>query len=151
MEKNKCSEHTIWDIEEKRESDMEIRRRVEEMSDKELRNCRRALRLRRERRRKMLVISVAVAATLCMIVICAALYGTIKVNASSGYKYYTDIVVEPGDSLWALAEEYVDYDHYRDINSYINEVRSINHLAEESSLSAGQILIVPYYSAEYVY
>lgn len=137
--------------EEKREADMEMRRRLEEMSDRELRNCRRALRLRREKRRKMLVMSVAVAATLCMIVICAAFYGAIKADASSGYKYYTDIVVEPGDSLWTLAEEYVDYDHYRDINCYINEVRSINHLAEESCLTAGQILIVPYYSAEYIY
>lgn len=121
------------------------------MSDRELRNCRRALRLRRERRRKMLVMSVAVAATLCMVVICSAFYGAIKANASSGYKYYTDIVVEPGDSLWTLAEEYVDYDYYRDINCYINEVRSINHLEEESGLTAGQILIVPYYSAEYIY
>lgn len=130
---------------------MEVRRRIEEMSDRELRNCRRALRLRRERRRKMLVMSVAVAATLCMIVICAAFYGSIKANASSDYKYYTDIVVEPGESLWTLAEEYVNYDHYRDINCYINEVRSINHLAEESCLTAGQILIVPYYSVEYIY
>lgn len=130
---------------------MEIRRRVEEMSDRELRNCRRTLRLRRERRRRMFVMSVAVAATLCMIVICAAFYGAIKANASSGYKYYTYIAVESGDSLWALAEEYVNYDHYRDINCYINEVRSINHLAEESGLTAGQILIVPYYSADYVY
>lgn len=130
---------------------MEIRRRVEEMSDRELRNCRRALRLRRERRRKMFAMSVAVAATLCMVAIFAAFYGSIKANASSGYKYYTNIIVEPGDSLWALAEEYVDYDHYRDINCYINEVRSINHLAEESGLTAGQILIVPYYSAEYIY
>lgn len=130
---------------------MEIRRRVEEMSDRELRSCRRALRIRRERRRKILVMSAAVAATLCMVVICAVLCGSIKANASSGYKYYTDIVVEPGDSLWALAEEYVDYDHYRDIHCYINEVRSINHLEEESGLTAGQILIVPYYSAEYIY
>lgn len=136
---------------EERAADMEIRRRVEEMSDRELRNCRRALRLRRERRRKMFVMFAAVAATLCMIVLCAAFYGAIKANASSGYKYYTDIVVEPGDSLWTLAVEYVDYEHYRDINCYINEVRSINHLAEESGLTAGQILIVPYYSAEYIY
>lgn len=130
---------------------MRTRRRPEEMSDRELRNCRRTLRLRRERRRKAFVMSVAVAVTLCMVVICAAFCGTIKANANSGYKYYTDIIVEPGDSLWTLAEEYVDYDHYKDINCYIREVRNINHLSEDSGLSAGQMLIVPYYSAEYVY
>lgn len=130
---------------------MEIWRSVEEMSDRELRNCRRALRLRRERRRKMLVMSAAVAATLCIIVLCAAFCGAIKANASSGYKYYTDIVVETGDTLWTLAEKYADCEHYRDINRYINEVRSINHLEEEAGLTAGRVLIVPYYSAEYVY
>lgn len=145
------SEHMIRIAGEKREETMRTRRRPEEMSDRELRSCRRALRLRRERRRKILVMSVAVAATLCMVVICAAFCGTIKANANNGYKYYTDIIVEPGDSLWTLAEEYVDYEHYRNINCYIKEVRNINHLSEDSGLTAGQILIVPYYSAEYVY
>ena len=33
---------------------------------------------------------------------------------------------------------------------YIAEVQSINHLAEEDSIRAGQTLIVPYYSYDFV-
>lgn len=125
---------------------------IEEMSDRELRICRRTLRLRRERRhkarRRMVVSAVA---TLCAIVICAMCCSAIKTNANNGYKYYTDVVVEAGDSLWTLAEEYVDLDYYKDVNSYVREVRHINHLTEETAVMTGQVLIVPYYSAEYVY
>lgn len=125
---------------------------IEEMSDRELRICRRTLRLRRERRhkaRRRMVVSVM--ATLCAIVICAVFCSAIKTNANNGYKYYTDVVVEAGDSLWTLAEEYVDFEHYKDVNSYVREVRHINHLTEETAVTAGQVLIVPYYSAEYVH
>ena len=48
-------------------------------------------------------------------------------------------------------EEYdIDYEEYKDKKEYIDEVQSINHLAEEDSIRTGQTLIVPYYSYEFV-
>lgn len=126
-------------------------RNLQEMSDRELRHYGRVLRLRKERRRKAVTALLAVFAAICMVVVCAASYGTIRSSASSGFKYYTMVTVEPGENLWDIAEDYIDYDFYKDKNSYISEVRSINHLDAEGGVTAGQSLILPYYSTEFVY
>ncbi len=121
------------------------------MSDRELRHYGRVLRLRRERRRKAAAASLTVLFTICVIIICAISYGTIKSNASGGFKYYTSVTVEAGESLWNMADKYIDYDFYKDKNSYIAEVLSINHLDADQALVPGQNLVVPYYSLEFVY
>lgn len=130
---------------------MRKHRNLQEMSDRELRHYGRVLRLRRERRRKTVTAFFAVFAAICMIMVCAISYDTIKSNASSGFKYYTQVTVEAGESLWDIADEYINYDFYKDKNSYIAEVRSINHLDADGNVAAGQSLILPYYSAEFVY
>lgn len=130
---------------------MREQKNIREMSDRELRSYKRALRLRKERRCKALRISIIAIATLCIIVIFSASYGAIKSNANSKFKYYTSITVEAGENLWDIADEYIDYDIYGNKNNYIAEVQSINHLDESSTIVAGQMLIVPYYSAEFVY
>lgn len=64
-------------------------------------------------------------------------------NVSSGRKYYTCIEVLSGDSLWSIAEQYMD-DDYRTIHDYMDEVKEINNL-ESSDIHVGQYLTVPYY------
>lgn len=63
------------------------------------------------------------------------------------YKYFTSIVVEDGDTLYSLADEYTD-DYSVDINKYIEEVMHINHLEDDMCIMTGQNLIIPYYSNE---
>ncbi len=130
---------------------MEKHRNLQEMSDRELRRYGRVLRLRRERRRKAAAAFLTVFATVCMILICAISYSTIRSNASSGFKYYTQVTVESGESLWELADTYINYDYYKDKDSYIAEVRRINHLDADGSVAAGQRLILPYYSGDFIY
>ncbi len=69
------------------------------------------------------------------------------------YKYYTNITVQQGDTLWAIAEKQLaDEDTstaYKNKRSFIKEVISLNHLKDGNYLLAGQKLIVPYYSTEY--
>ena len=130
---------------------MRTYRNIQEMSDRELRQLGRVLRLRRDRRRKTVTVFLTLFATVCMIMICAISYGSIRSNASSGFKYYTQVTVEAGENLWDIAGEYIDYNFYKDKNSYIAEVRSINHLDADGRVTAGQSLILPYYSAEFVY
>lgn len=126
-------------------------RNLQEMSDRELRQYGRVIRLRRERRRKAAAAVLTVFATVCIIMICAISYSTIRSKASNGFKYYTQVTVESGESLWELAEAYIDYEFYKDKDSYIAEIRRINHLDGDGSLVAGQRLILPYYSADFVY
>lgn len=120
-----------------------------DMDEREARRYKRVLRLRRERRRKCLTMTIAAFAAFCMILICAASYGSISTSANDGFKYYTSVTVEAGESLWDISSTYMD-EHYDSRDSYIAEVCSINHLDESGSIRAGQTLIVPYYSSEYI-
>ena len=128
---------------------MRTQKSIYEMSDRELKAYRRDLKLRRARRHKVFVSTLTLVATVCVILVCVLSQSSFKANASNGFKYYTNITVEAEESLWEIAEEYIDYEHYKDMNSYINEVKSINHLDDASMIFAGQMLIVPYYSEEY--
>lgn len=126
-------------------------RNVQEMSDRELRRYRGVLRLRRERRKRIMATAGTVLAVFCMVLICSLSYGSISTRANTGYKYYKSVTIAAGESLWELADSYIDYDYYKDKNAYIAEVQSINHIEDASSVSAGQEIVVPYYSSEYVY
>lgn len=129
---------------------MRTQRNQYEMNEREAKRYARMLRLQRERRRKCLSALIALLAAVGMILICSVSYGSINSSANDGFKYYTSVTVEAGESLWVLAEEYVDGVHYDSRESYIAEVCSINHLADENAITAGQMLILPYYSQEYV-
>lgn len=65
------------------------------------------------------------------------------------YKYYTSVRIEPGETLWALADRYADREHYASQDQYIDEVMRMNHLAGEE-ICAGHYLILPYYSTEFI-
>lgn len=64
------------------------------------------------------------------------------------YKYYTNIEVKYGETLWDIADIYFCEDKYDDYEHYISEVMHINGLYNEE-ISAGSYLIIPYYSVEF--
>lgn len=73
-----------------------------------------------------------------------------KVNAQNDeilHKYYTSVTIEPGDTLWSIADtNYADgYDNHSD---YIKEVMHINHLESSEQIISGTSLVIPYYSYE---
>ncbi|MCM1183771.1 MAG: LysM peptidoglycan-binding domain-containing protein [Roseburia sp.] len=71
-------------------------------------------------------------------------------DRSVSHKYYTSIRIEQGDTLWSIANEYMDSEHYRNASEYVNEIKAMNSLTSDRII-AGNYLIVPYYSTEYVY
>lgn len=130
---------------------MRVQKSVYRMTDRELKLYKRQLRRKQQIHRRVFTMI----ATICVIVFCAVSYQGIRSLASSGeeqlkFKYYTQVTVAYGETLWDLSENYIDYEEYKDKNEYIEEVQSINHLAEEDSIRAGQTLIVPYYSYYFV-
>ncbi len=64
------------------------------------------------------------------------------------YKYYTNIEIQPGDTLWELAESYMG-DQYESRADYITEVLNINGIRNGDNIVSGQHLLMPYYSVEY--
>ncbi len=63
------------------------------------------------------------------------------------YKYYTSYTIDQGENLNTLARRYMTKE-YSSKDSYISEVVSINHLVSASDIYAGQVIILPYYSAD---
>lgn len=70
-------------------------------------------------------------------------------NAGQGYekeyqKLYTSVVVESGETVWAIAAENMTAG-YESINMLIEEIGFINSLDESYTIQTGTVLIVPYY------
>ncbi len=125
---------------------MEGRNRMADWTDAELRRRRRKLRRRRALQKRLMIAAML----FCLVAACAISYGSIKTSANSGkdaaLKYYTNVKVQKGDTLWALAGEYMDSEQYKDKNAYIAEVCSINHMQRDATLYSGQYITIPYYS-----
>ena len=130
---------------------MRVQKSVYYMTDRELRIYKRQLRRRRQLQRRI----VTMLATICVIAFCAVSYHGIRSLASSGedqlkFKYYTQVNVAYVDTVLDLADDDKDEDDYKNTKEASAAVQSINHLAEEDSIRAGQTLIVPYYSYDFV-
>lgn len=107
------------------------------------RNSRRAREAAQKR------IAVLFCSIIAVVMICSIMFGTINTQAAPAEttnKYYTSIQIESGDTLWAIASEYIS-DEYADMNEYMEEVCAINHISEDE-IHAGQYIVVPYYAAE---
>ena len=120
------------------------------MTERELRNYKRKLRRQKEIRRKIFLTILSV----CIILTCVLSYGALVSNASAEddgifYKYFTSIEVESGDTLWTIAEEYKDENFYESTKEYVEEVIRMNNLSS-TQITAGQFIIIPYYSTEFV-
>ena len=50
------------------------------------------------------------------------------------YKYYTDIVIQKGESLWDIAKRY---------STTAEVIRAANDMDEDCTCSAGQLLLIP--------
>ena len=61
------------------------------------------------------------------------------------YKYYTEIRVDRGDTLWSIADRYMS-EEYMSRRAYAKEIQEINNIGCE--LQYGQRILVPYYSEE---
>ena len=130
---------------------MREQKSIYRMTDRELRAYKRQQKRRKQIQRRI----YTMIATICMTVVCAVSFHGIRSVASNGenqlkFKYYTQVTVAYGETLWDLSDSYIDYEEYKDKNAYIAEVRSINHLSDENGVRAGQTLIVPYYSYDFV-
>lgn len=66
-----------------------------------------------------------------------------KDNKAPTHKYYTEVEVEDGDTLWAIADEYMTTE-YEDKEEFIDEVCQMNHITG-SMIRSGNTILIPYY------
>lgn len=113
-------------------------------SERRIRNNR--IRRRREMRKNFLLFVM----TLCLIVTTSVAVGSFRSNAKNDpaketYRYYKSITVSDRDTLWSIAQTYMDEMHYDSIQDYISDVKHINNLKNDA-IYADAHLIVPYYA-----
>lgn len=113
-------------------------------SERRIRNNR--IRRRREMRKNFLLFVM----TLCLIITTSIAASSFRSNAKNDAsketcKYYKSIVVSDSDTLWSIAEAYMDEAHYESVYEYIREVMRINSLTNDA-IYADAHLIVPYYA-----
>ena len=108
-------------------------------------NYRQRQRRRRARRRTLFAAFFVAAAILFAIPVCALTANAQTARPDLSRKYYSSILVMPGDTLDGIARRYADA-HYDSLEDYVKEVRFMNHLADGEGIDAGAYLIVPYYT-----
>lgn len=127
-----------------------MNRRIEHKSSNKntIRNQRRI-----QRRNKAILTFVM--KCLCISAIVTVLFSSLYTSAHNNrteepvnFKYYKSIVVESGDSLWSIAEEYMTEDSLS-IEEYINVLKDINHLKGDR-IQAGQSLVIVYNDTNFI-
>ena len=110
---------------------------------------------KRERIRRTKQIIERSLLTVCIIALLAICSSAILTKATTSdnaekvyYKYFTQIEIQKGDSLWTLAGEYMENGPYESRKEYMEEVAELNQLSS-TTLFEGQALIVPYYEDVY--
>ncbi len=87
--------------------------------------------------------------TICLITVCSFTLSAFRSNAKNGLstsvKYYRSIAISNHDTLWSIAEQYMDAEHYDSIQDYIDEVRQMNSLTGDA-IHYGEYLVIPYYN-----
>lgn len=61
-------------------------------------------------------------------------------------KYYTSVYIYPGDTLWSIAETYMDTDYYDNMDEYIAELKQMNGLKTDK-IKSGNYLTISYYKS----
>lgn len=69
-------------------------------------------------------------------------------EVSDANKYYTSVLVMPGETLTDIAGRYMSSE-FNSINDYIDEVRQMNYLSYDCKIHTGEYIVVPYYSNEF--
>lgn len=109
---------------------------------------RRIINNRRRRNKQLkqrLLISALVVSLFVILVFFFMSTKSMADNKEPLFKYYKSIQIQPGDTLYDLSHEFVNPE-MNDVDSFIEEVRYINNLEEDSCLYVGNYIIVPYYA-----
>lgn len=106
----------------------------------------RTLRQRQITRQYRHLIFVLVSIIMVLIVLLCTSKDSVAQADEMVIQTYHSEVIQPGDSLWSLAEEYRLPD--MSVEEYIKEVRRINQMSS-NELVAGEYLILPIYMYEY--
>lgn len=113
---------------------------------------RRSYKKANKRNNKFLRVSLLSSFVILSILIFVLSYNT-NANTVDGkepvYKYFTSYQIDKGDTLWTIVVKFNPTFSYKEVMKTVDEIRDINHLGAFEKITAGEHLVVPYYSTEY--
>lgn len=119
------------------------------ITEREYRNYKRKVRRQREIRNKIIYTILTLGIVLVAVLSLHSITSQAQdENVEVTYKYFTNMEVEQGDSLWNIAQENINYNFYDSIQEYVDEVIDMNNLSDET-IVAGQSIVIPYFSNNY--
>lgn len=106
------------------------------------------------RREPILSIPTLIAVFTLLLIIGGVLLGSSwsdarQTSAANEYpveKYYTSIEIQAEDTLWSIADTYMN-EECGDKSTYIEEIKRLNKI-DEDEIHSGQHLLIPYYSSK---
>ena len=129
---------------------IQVRENMHIVTEREIRGYRWKMRRRRQIRNRIAFFFLTAFLVLGSVLFCKVIISNAETKEQTVYyKYYTSVSAPYGATLWSLSKDYLDEIHYESIMDYIEEVKKINHLADDG-IKAGQRIIFPYYSSEYI-
>jgi hypothetical protein len=118
------------------------------LTEREYRNYKRKVRRQREIRNRIIFAVLSFLLILGIVFMVKAISSKAVEETDVTYKYFKSFEIGNDDTLWSIAKEHIDYSYYDDLNEYIDEVVSINHL-KDNTIRYGQSIIIPYFSNEF--
>ncbi len=96
--------------------------------------------------RQMLILVIIVFVSACILLgTSIRIFAGSSHSASAVQTYYTSIQVEEGDTLWTIADKYMEGSNLTK-REYIDEICRLNSL-QNDKIHSGEYLIVSYYEA----
>lgn len=105
----------------------------------------RAAVYKRRNRTFLTLLLLTLVITVCLSFTSVVLAGNKKEEQT--YKYYTSVQINPGDTLWSIANTYYAGSNM-ETAEYIKEIKRLNNLSTDN-ITSGQYITVIYYSSEY--
>ncbi len=118
------------------------------LTEREYRNYKRKIRRQRVIRNRIIFAVLSFMLILGIVFSVKAFNSKAVEETDVTYKYFKSLQIDKDDTLWSIAKEHIDYSYYDNVNDYIEEVKSINHLKDDT-IKYGQCIIIPYFSDEF--
>lgn len=103
---------------------------------------------KRRRSRLMITLSAGLLAVLLSCLSFGAFFVSAHEEADMGqFKYYKSIQIQPGDTLWEIAEDTMTSE-YDSVAEYVDVLKDMNSLSSDN-IEAGQYLMIAYNDTEF--
>lgn len=118
----------------------------DKLSEKVNKQLSRRYRTVQMQKRMIAIISILIISAVILLSTSIHAFAESQSEKKTYYKYYTSVCVEAGDTVWSIADEYLEGSSQTK-RAYVDEICQLNGLTD-GQIHAGDSIVVAYYSTE---